>query len=131
MFTIFEKLVLGHLIGDYLLQSRQMALKKSAPGRSGLIWCLAHCLLYTAVICLFTSSWDLIKISLIFMSHFPIDRWSLAGKWLQLIKGRDFFAAYHSKAEFHEIDLSFSTIVYVVVDNTFHLLLMAAIFLYF
>ncbi len=65
------------------------------------------------------------------MSHFPIDRWSLAGKWLQLIKGRDFFAAYHSKAEFHEIDLSFSTIVYVVVDNTFHLLLMAAIFLYF
>lgn len=131
MLTIFERILLGHLVGDYLLQSKRMAIEKSSKGLAGLIWCLLHCLLYTAIICLFTSSTEPIKILLIFMSHFPIDRWSLASKWLKIIKGRDFMVAYKSKAEFHEIDLSFSTIVYVVVDNTIHILLMAAIFNYF
>jgi len=128
MLTIFEKILLGHLVGDYLLQSKKMAIKKSAKGINGLMWCLLHCLIYTAITCLFTSTVDPIKIILIFMSHFPIDRWSLANKWLKIIKGRDFMNAYKSKDKFHEIDLSFSTIVYVVVDNTMHILLMAFIF---
>lgn len=131
MFTIFEKILLGHLVGDYLLQSKKMAIEKSAKGINGLMWCLLHCLIYTAVICLFTSIINPIKIFLIFMSHFPIDRWSLASNWLEIIKGRDFMVAYKSKAEFHEIDLSFSIIVYVIVDNTIHILLIAAIFNYF
>ena len=131
MFTIFEKILLGHLVGDYLFQPKKMAIEKSAKGLNGLMWCLLHCLLYTTIICLFTSTVTPIKMFLIFMSHFPVDRWSLASKWLKVIKGRDFMIAYKSNAEFHEIDLSFSTIVYVVVDNTIHMLLMAAIFNYF
>jgi hypothetical protein len=128
MLTIFEKILLGHLVGDYLLQSKKMAIEKSTKGLNGLMWCFFHCVLYTLVICLFTSTTEPIKIFLIFMSHFPVDRWSLANKWLKIIRGRNFMTAYKSKAEFHEIDLSFSTIVYVVVDNTIHLLLMAIIF---
>jgi len=131
MFTIFEEILFGHLVGDYLLQPRKMAIEKSAKGLAGLMWCLLHCLLYTAIICLFTSTTEPIKILLIFMCHFPIDRWSLASKWLRMIKGRDFMAAYKSKTRLHEIDLSFSIIVYVIVDNTMHILLMAAIFNYF
>jgi hypothetical protein len=130
MFTIFEKILLGHLVGDYLFQPKKMAIGKLSKGLPGLVWCLFHCLLYTTIICLFASTTDPIKILLIFMSHFPIDRWSLASKWLKMIKGRDFIVAYKSKAEFYEIDLSFSTIVYVIVDNTMHILLMAAIFNY-
>jgi hypothetical protein len=131
MLTIFEKILLGHLVGDYLLQSKKMAICKSAKGWPGLAWCLAHCLIYTLVICLFTDTAEPLKIGLIFMSHFPLDRWSLASKWLKLIKGRDFMTAYQSKEEFRDIDLSFSTLVYAVVDNTFHLLLLAAIFNFF
>ena len=130
MFTIFENILLGHLVGDYLLQSKKMALIKSAPGLNAFLWCLLHCLLYTLSICLFTGTTNLLKISLIFMSHFPIDRWSLASKWLSLIKGRNFMTAYQAKDKYWEIDLSFSTIVYVIVDNTMHILLMAAIFKY-
>ena len=128
MLTIFEKILLGHLAGDYLLQSKKMALKKSAKGINGISWCFVHCVLYTFTICLFTETAEPVKIMLIFLSHFPIDRWSLANKWLKIIKGRDFINAYKSKAEFHEIDLAFSTLVYVAVDNTLHLLLMVAIF---
>jgi len=130
MITIFEKIVLGHLVGDYLLQPKKMAVLKQTKGLNGLMWCLAHCLIYTLVICLFTSTIEPIKVILIFISHFPIDRWSLANKWLKLIKGRDFMKAYQSKEKLHEIDLAFSTIVYVIVDHTFHLLLMWAIFNY-
>ena len=130
MLTIFEKILLGHLIGDYLLQSKKMAIAKSTKGLIGLTWCLIHCLLYTLIIYLMTTTHDPIKIVLIFMSHFPIDRWSLASWWLKVIKGRDLMTAYHSTANYHEIDLSFSVIIYVVVDNTMHLLLMTAIFNY-
>lgn len=130
MLTIFEKILLGHLIGDYLLQSKKMAIAKSVKGVNGLMWCLAHCALYTLTICLFTATSDFIKIILIFLSHFPIDRWQLANKWLKIIKGRDFKSAYKSTARYHEIDLSFSVIVYVIVDNTIHILLMSAIFSY-
>jgi len=130
MLTIFEKILLGHLVGDYLIQSKKMALAKSAKGINGLMWCLAHCGLYTLTICLFTATSDFPKIILIFMSHFLIDRWSLASTWLKIIKGRDFISAYKSTAKYHEIDLSFSTVVYAVVDNTIHILLMSAIFNY-
>jgi len=130
MFTIFENILLGHLVGDYLLQSKKMALIKSAPGLNAFLWCLLHSLLYTFSICLFTGTLDPLKISLIFLSHFPIDRWSLASKWLNLIKGRNFLTTYQTKDKYWEIDLSFSAIVYVIVDNTMHILLMAAIFKY-
>lgn len=128
MLTICEKLVLGHLVGDYLLQPKKMAIEKQNKGWSGLLWCLLHCLIYTLAICLFTSTVEPLKIGLIFLSHFPIDRWSLAGKWLDFIKGRNFMTAYESRSRYHEIDLAFSAIVYTIVDNTGHILLMLLIF---
>ncbi|MEI7452345.1 MAG: DUF3307 domain-containing protein [Candidatus Falkowbacteria bacterium] len=128
MTTIFEKMILGHLVGDYMIQSKKMALLKSNKDLNGLMWCISHCFLYTLSISIFTQTTDPIKIFLIFMSHFPIDHWSLASKWLKFIKGRDFISAYKSTSEFREIDLAFSTIVYVAVDNTMHILLMWFIF---
>ena len=128
MTTIFEKMIIGHLVGDYMIQSKKMALLKSNKDLNGLMWCVWHCVLYTLSISVFTQTTDPIKIFLIFMSHFPIDHWSLASKWLKLIRGRNFVDAYKSNSEFREIDLAFSTIVYVVVDNTMHILLMWFIF---
>ena len=39
--------ILGHFIGDYLLQSKKTALGKSALGWSGWWICVKHCLHYT------------------------------------------------------------------------------------
>ena len=124
MLTIFEKIILGHLIGDYLLQPKKMAIEKSAKGLNGLLWCLAHSLIYTLAICLFAATTNPIIIGLVFLSHFPIDRWSLAGWWLKIIRGRNFLTIEHSR----KTDLSFSVVVYVIVDNTIHILLMTLIF---
>jgi hypothetical protein len=125
---MFELILLGHLVADYLLQPKKMAVTKSEKGIRGLMWCVLHCLIYTVIVSLFTLTFSPIIVTLIFLSHFPIDRWSLASKWLKMIKGRDFVETYLTRPEHYEIDLSFSIVVYTVVDNTLHLLLLWAIF---
>lgn len=128
---MFGEIVLGHLAGDYLFQSKQMALRKSEKGWHGIMWCTLHCLIYTVCICLFlwaaTSfavAFNPLLMALIFLSHYPIDRWSWGSKWLKMIRGRDFIKAFNSKEKYREIDLSFSCLVYAAVDNTLHLILL-------
>jgi len=127
MAELFIQAMLGHLVGDYLLQSRKMALHKSLPGWLGWWWCIWHCLVYTAAVCLFLWTVNPLIISLIFLSHFPIDRWSLGARWLKVIRGRDFITAYQNKEQYWEVDLSFSCLVYAVVDNTMHLIFLCGI----
>jgi len=124
MQDIFARIVLGHLVGDYLLQSKAMALKKSEKGLTGIAWCTFHSLIYTASVCLFLWTLNPVVVALVFLSHWPIDRWSLASKWLKTIGGRDFIKAYESKEKYREIDIAFSCLVYAVVDNTMHLILL-------
>jgi hypothetical protein len=129
-------ILLGHLVGDYLLQNKWMAMNKSASS----IKCLIHCILYTLAVCVFTNfhpAW----IAIVFASHFIIDRWSLADKWLYLIEARslrDFIdnglndIPFHQNQSFakfwnyHSLRGGFTSIVYTVADNTMHLLLMYA-----
>lgn len=124
---MFIRAALGHLVGDYMLQGRKAALEKSKKGLPGFAWCTLHSLIYTASVCLFLWTLNPLIIILVFFSHWPIDRWSLASWWLKLIGGRDFMDAYKSKEEYWEIDLSFSCLVYTIVDNTMHILLLFAI----
>jgi hypothetical protein len=128
---MFAEIVLGHLAGDYLLQNKSMALKKSEKGWAGLGWCTLHCLIYTACICLFLwtvnpfhVAFSPLLVLLVFLTHWPLDRWSLGSKWLKLIRGRDFIKAFESKDKYREIDVSFSCLVYAVVDNSLHLILL-------
>lgn len=124
MTDLFTRALLGHLVGDYLLQSKKMALKKSQKGLMGIVWCLFHCLVYTLAVCLFLETTDPLIITLVFMSHYPIDRWSLANKWLKMIGSRDFIAAHYSNDEYKDLDVAFSCLVYAVADNTLHLVLL-------
>lgn len=132
MLTFFELLLLGHLVGDYVLQNNWMAQRKG----SSLFACLVHCLIYTASVCLFTE-FSVAWACVVFLSHFPIDRWSLADKWGRLIRGRsltEFFVTAPEDMLRHGTVVggvthnilrgSFTALVYVVIDNTFHLLLM-------
>ena len=123
MEDIFARIVFGHLTGDYLLQSRALAFNKSLPGFRGIAWCTWHCLIYTIAMCLFLWKFNLVIIALVFFSHWAIDRWSLGQKWLNLIRGRDFIRAHAGQEQYREIDIAFSCLVYAVVDNTLHLLI--------
>ncbi|MFA6526649.1 MAG: DUF3307 domain-containing protein [Candidatus Buchananbacteria bacterium] len=124
MENIFASLLLGHLTSDYLLQTNKMAIRKSRPGWEGSFWCFLHCLIYTAVIMLFLQTANPLVALIIFLSHYPIDRWSLGGKWLKFIGSRDYMTEFSSTDQYRDLHLSFSVLVYVVADNTLHLLLM-------
>lgn len=124
MEDVFAQIVLGHLTADYLLQSKRMALSKSKGGLGGMVYCAVHCVIYAATVCLFLLRFDPLFFALIFLSHYPIDRWSLAEKWLRLIKGRNFKEAFESKDKYREFDIAFTCIVYAVADNTMHLVLL-------
>lgn len=117
---------MGHMTGDYLLQSTMMATTKGqARTWQGWAWCLLHCLIYTATICLFLQRWDLVFAVLIFNSHFWIDKFSLAEKWGQLTGGRTFAKAMSEPDDAKRpFSVAFTCLVYVAVDNTMHLLLM-------
>jgi hypothetical protein len=127
MAELFIYALLGHFIGDYVLQTKYMAHNKSVsgwcgPGWSGITTCSIHTLIYTASVCLMMWTFNPVIWILVFVPHWVIDRWSLATPWLKLIKGRTRDAAYYSEDRYREFDIAFTSVVYAVVDNTFHLL---------
>jgi hypothetical protein len=135
-------LFFGLIAGDYLLQPKKMAFYKSDKYTMGFWYCYLHSVIFTAAIGLFLY---LIPIGLnrilghkvfevyhatqwfyfiVFFSHYIIDRYSLAQKWLDMIRGRNIIKAWQSNDIYREIDIPFSAIVYVIVDNGLHYMIM-------
>ena len=81
--------ILGHFVGDYLLQNNWMAFGKGLPGKKGHGICAVHTLIYTAAVCILSGQvWNPWMWLMVALSHYPIDRWGLAMVWLRFIRGR-------------------------------------------
>jgi len=135
---LFPSILLGHMVGDYLLQNNWMAMNKGGST----LKCAVHCLIYTWAVDIFTYPFfhhDWRWLALVFLSYFPIDRWSLADKWLRHIGGRSmtrFMADGHknipAEAEgeaseyrnYHALRAGFTSLVYAAADNTMHLVIL-------
>ena len=132
---MFE-LLLGHLVGDYLLQNNWMALGKSKHNGLGWFTCTVHCLFYTVAVCSLMWLWDIKWIVAVFLSHFVIDKFGFPEWYCKLIKGRS-IGSFMSDAENFTytphvaLRAGFNVFVYVVVDNTMHILLMYMTWRYF
>jgi hypothetical protein len=130
--NVFDFILIGHLVGDYLFQNKWTAMNKSASHFK----CFVHSIVYTLTLCIITLPvirswwWPFI----VFLSHFPIDRWGLADKWLKFVRGRSLegFLAQGRENVPEGVDSGlyidlrggFTALVYTVVDNTMHLILM-------
>lgn len=116
---MYFRLLMGHVLGDYMLQTRATAYGK----QRNLLLSLLHALVYTFCVTL----WLLPEVIAapwlfwaIFASHWPIDHFSLAAKWLHVLGRRGpCEATLPGEAEI-------SAVVYCVVDNGLHLMLMWA-----
>lgn len=120
----FAMVLLGHGIGDYILQNSWMALSKNRKGLWGWFTCLVHCIIYTVVMSFCTGIYDPSFLSIVFFSHYIIDKFSLAEVWLKLIKGRSINEYLNDKTKIDKhmvLRGGFTTLVYAVVDNTFHI----------
>lgn len=128
---IFIAAMLGHFVGDYLLQNQYMAVDKSFPGWRGHIACTVHILLYTMAVLIFTGMLHNVGFILaVAIPHWIIDRWSLAKYWLRYKNG------YHedniwdqapvcaapspNQLQRNVWKIAFAAPVYIMNDNTLH-----------
>lgn len=124
---MFE-LLLGHLVGDYLFQTKWMAINKHKYNLTGWLAATVHCIIYTLSVCLIMWNFQPIWMLAVFLSHFPIDKFSLGEIYLKYVKNNslrdyiDYRWAKHNREDI--VKGSFNTIIYVVTDNTMHLLIM-------
>jgi len=116
---MFAKLLLAHLIGDYFVQTDWMAMNKTKNTLDGWSACFFHSALYSLVIMIamtigahYSTVTCLEVFGFVFLTHFPIDKFSLA-KYLLKLKGNDITRT----------DALF-WVVYIAVDNGTHLILM-------
>ncbi len=98
-----------HLIGDYVLQNDKMAMNKHAFTVKGWFWCFTHCLIYTIPFLFITR--DPLKLFLIFLTHFIIDKFNLGRKWTENLKIINF-----------DPSIWLHTYLVFMVDMTFHLI---------
>lgn len=95
--------MVGHLVGDYLLQNDFLA---SGKKRSTLI-CALHCAIWTYYVCTFAGlGW--LPASLLFAEHFIQDRGRLI-EWSMRQMGQNYFLDHMGPWSV------------IVVDNTWHL----------
>jgi len=95
--------LIGHLVGDYLLQNDWMALNKKKSS----IPCAVHCLLWATSVCLF-ASWGWIPWLVLLVVHFVQDRTQIIAWWMK----------FNRQEKFMQPPLGPWSII--VVDNVWH-----------
>lgn len=133
-------LLVGHLVGDYVVQNDWQAANKTNPpigfahtctsgdgsdpencetfrkdfkrrAMTGHLACTVHCLLYTLAVWACSFWWmPWWGAVACFAVHWPLDRFRLAGRWMRNVSGQKAFATG-----------PLSPWSIIVVDNTFHL----------
>lgn len=78
--------LIGHLVGDYLLQNDWQANGKKQSS----VICAVHCGLYTLAVWLFTG-WPILALAIVFSLHFAQDRTGFVRWWMHVF-GQDRFA---------------------------------------
>jgi len=101
---------MGHLIGDFLLQSDWMALNK----KKRTFPCAVHCLIYSLTV-LLCAGWPWWTFWVVFATHFAQDRTNIV-VWLMNHKGQKQFA-----------QPPMAPWSIIVVDNVMHLTLLWAL----
>lgn len=124
MGDLFARLILGHCMGDYLFQNNKMALSKSKKGGQGHFWCTIHALIYSVCVCLFLWEANILVFGIVFLSHWPIDRYSLGLKWSEFYGSISWRKVYTEKGKDWHVRLAFAAPVYIAVDNSMHIILM-------
>lgn len=100
--------LVGHLVGDYLLQNDWMALKKKLPTTEGRNACSVHCLIWTLCV-VFFASWPTWTVPLLFLAHYIQDRTNIVAWWMDFYGQKQFRTG---------VCAPWSAIV---VDNIFHI----------
>jgi hypothetical protein len=75
--------LIGHLVGDYLLQNDWMALNKKKPG--GKWHCAVHATIWTLCVCMFTGWWSTAAWGVLWATHYWQDRTNIIVWWMKFM----------------------------------------------
>lgn len=103
--------IIGHLVGDYLLQTDWMALTKKQPGRVGDCACGIHSAIWTLSVCAFAGWWGWTVCIGLFYAHFWQDRTNVVKWWMTL--------PWKDQTKFTEPPMAPWSLI--VVDNVWHI----------
>ena len=78
--------LIGHLVGDFILQNDWMALNK----KKSTYHCAVHCLIWTASVALMCGQFGMVGIALLFVTHFIQDRTNAISNWMELVGQKQF-----------------------------------------
>jgi hypothetical protein len=103
--------IVGHLVGDYLLQNDYMALgkKRSTP------ICSLHCLIWSLSVVVAAGWWMWWVFPVLFITHFAQDRTNLVA-WKMRVMGQQKFA-----------QPPMAPWSMIAVDNSMHMLVLALV----
>ena len=104
--------IIGHLVGDYLLQNDWMSLNK----KKRTLPCAIHCTLWTLAVCAFASWWTLPAIAVLWVTHFAQDRTQVVLYWMTKIARQPEF-----------VKPPYAPWSIIVVDNVWHIVTLWAV----
>lgn len=125
----FADIIIGHFLGDYMLQNDWMAEQKKKHLGLGWWCCSVHCFIYTMTICLCTANFDFLWIAWVFATHFIVDKSGFI-EWYSKLIGSRSIGDFMSKDENKEysphtgLRAGVTVFVFIVRDNTVHVAMM-------
>ncbi len=102
--------IVGHLVGDYLLQNDVLALNKKRCS----FHCLVHCLIWTACVCVFGGI-GAVGAVILFVTHFIQDRTNIISMYMDAVGQKSFRTG------------ACAPWAAIVVDNVFHIVTIWAV----
>lgn len=107
--------LIGHLVGDYLLQNDWMANNKKRKDWTGFLACEIHCFLWTCSVCLF-SGWGPVEWFVLHTTHFVQDHTQIVRFWMTRVNRQPRF-----------VEPPMAPWSLVVVDNVWHIVTIWAV----
>jgi Protein of unknown function (DUF3307) len=112
--------IIGHLVGDYLLQNDWMALNKKVSGPYGNIACVTHCSIWSMAVIVFSGWYHAIHLfdvcTVLFITHYAQDRTDIVRIWMTKINHQPKF-----------VEPPMAPWSLIVVDNVWHILTLWAV----
>jgi Protein of unknown function (DUF3307) len=84
--------IIGHLVGDYLLQNDWMALNKKKPGMAGTLPCTIHAFLWTMAVTCFSGWYSAAVAVPLMLAHYAQDRTGIIMWWMTRVIRQKTFA---------------------------------------
>jgi hypothetical protein len=105
--------IIGHLVGDYILQNDWMALNKKS--KTGAFNCWVHCMIWTFSVVSFAGWWHCGVVGVLFLTHWIQDRTNIIAWWMDLIGQKQFRTGACAPWSI------------IVVDNVWHIITIWAV----